>query len=520
MEAELRSALSEHERVSQVLPRLKQWDPPWGFKREAFCATHLKVRVSEATLPAVLLTISTTHTPATDLGYLLAKNPTRAQTFSLTFGKAHVFYPEASDTRCTAALLLDLDPLDLVQKARKQTKRNDSPLTRYVNDRPYVSSSFMSVALSRVFGSALGGKSRERPELTNTAIPLEACVSALPARGGERFLRSLFEPLGYEVSIDFPEGGVGPYCALTLRGKVRLSELLSHLYVLIPVLDNQKHYWVGADEIDKLLDKGGQWLKEHPARDEITSRYLKRQRRLTRMALERMTEGEEVPDEMVAGAEEAALEKPLSLNQVRMKRVLEEVREAGGKSVVDLGCGEGRLLKMLLREKSLTKILGMDVAMNTLEKASERLRLDELPDRQRERVSLIQGSLSYRDARLSGFDVACAIEVIEHMDASRLDAFERVVFESAAPKTVIVTTPNVEHNVRFENLPAGKMRHRDHRFEWTRAEFQDWANGVASRHGYAVSYAGIGDDDAEVGPPTQMAVFTRDGAHIQTEVTK
>jgi 3' terminal RNA ribose 2'-O-methyltransferase Hen1 len=236
----------------------------------------------------MLLTITTTHQPATDLGYLLHKNPARLHTFPLAFGQAHVFYPEASADRCTAALLLDVDPVGLVRNRRGPAGEGGT-LDQYVNDRPYVASSFLSVAISRVLGSALGGRSKHRPELIQTKIPLQATISVLPCRGGEGFLRRLFEPLGYQVVAEhhpldesFPEWGASTYFTVQLKGEVRLQDLLTHIYVLIPVLDNEKHYWVGDDEVEKLLRHGSGWLSSHPEREEITRRYLKYRRDLAR----------------------------------------------------------------------------------------------------------------------------------------------------------------------------------------------------------------------------------------------
>jgi 3' terminal RNA ribose 2'-O-methyltransferase Hen1 len=465
----------------------------------------------------MLLSITTTHQPATDLGYLLGKHPERLQSFELACGHAHVFYPEASVERCTACLLLDIDPIGLVRNHRGRP--DDATLARYVNDRPYVASSFMSVAVARVFGGALGGSSKERPELARTAIPLVVELAAVASRGGERFLRGLFEPLGYDVAAErllldeqFPDWGHGPYLRVVLRHTARLAEVLGHLYVLLPVLDNHKHYWVGEAELEKLLDHGAGWLATHPARDEIVRRYLKHQRKLTREALARLlAEDEAELDDAEAAKEreEQVIEDRMSLGDARLAAVCAELEASGARSVIDLGCGEGRLLARLARAQQLTRIVGVDVSPRALEIAHDRLHLDELPERQRGRIALIHGSLTYRDARFSGFDAACAVEVIEHLEPSRLGAFERVVFELAAPGTVIVTTPNAEYNARFASLPAGKLRHRDHRFEWTRAEFEGWASGVAERHGYAVRFAPVGEVDETLGPPTQMGVFTR-----------
>jgi 3' terminal RNA ribose 2'-O-methyltransferase Hen1 len=463
----------------------------------------------------MLLTITTTHHPATDLGYLLAKNPARAQSFELTFGKAHVFYPEVGEERCTAALLLDIDPVGLV---RGRTMGDSGPLEQYVNDRPYVASSFLSVAIADVFGSALNGRSRERPDLAQTAIPLEARLAAVPARGGEVVLRRLFEPLGYTVaargySLDprFPEWGDSSYFTVTLSQICRLADLLAHLYVLVPVLDAEKHYWIGDDEVEKLLRRGAGWLSSHPERELITGRYLKR-RHLVRAALARLIESE-TPDpdaeEERHTQEEAAVERRLSLHEQRLGAVAAVLKQGGAKSVLDLGCGEGRLIQALLADRQFEHILGMDVAYRSLEHARDRLRLDRLPAAQRSRVTLIQGSLTYRDERLAGYDAAAVVEVIEHLDAARLAAFERVLFEFARPGMVVITTPNVEYNVRFESLPAGAFRHKDHRFEWTRAQFQAWAGRVASRYGYRARFLPIGPQEDEVGAPTQMAIFER-----------
>ncbi|MFN2564622.1 MAG: 3' terminal RNA ribose 2'-O-methyltransferase Hen1 [Gemmatimonadaceae bacterium] len=468
----------------------------------------------------MLLTIRTTHVPATDLGFLLHKNPARVQSFTQSFGRAHVFYPEASDDACTAALLLDVDPVGLV-RGRRGPSGEGGALDQYVSDRPYVASSFLSVAISDVFGTAMTGRSKERPELAATPIPLVARVAALPCRGGEDFVRRLFEPLGYTVSTTSrpldetnPEWGPSRYFTVQLSATKRLSELLSHLYVLIPVLDDDKHYWVGPDEVDKLLRHGEGWLASHPERESIARRYLRHRWSLVDEAIARLVGDEEPEVGEVAekrDAEEASLERPLSLNEQRLSTMLAALKGSGATRVVDLGCGEGRLLKLLLEERQFAEILGMDVSHRALEIAHDRLRLDRLSPKQRERIRLIHGSLMYRDSRITGFDAAAVAEVIEHLDPPRLAAFERVVFEFARPRTVVLTTPNAEYNVRWESLPAGEFRHHDHRFEWTRAQFREWAQEIAGRFGYAVRFAPIGPDDADVGSPTQMGVFTRAG---------
>ncbi|HET9318874.1 MAG TPA: 3' terminal RNA ribose 2'-O-methyltransferase Hen1 [Bryobacteraceae bacterium] len=453
----------------------------------------------------------------TDLGYLLHKNPARVHSFDLPFGKAHVFYQELSENRSAASLLLDIDPVGLV-RGRSQAA-GESTLDQYVNDRPYVSSSFLSVALSRVFGTAMSGRSKERQELADTPLDWTAVIAVAPCRDGEPFIRALFEPLGYEVETErhalderFPEWGEGFYYTIRIRGRKRLQDLLTHVYVFVPVLDAEKHYWVGDDEVEKLLRKGEGWLAGHPAREAITARYLRYDRRLTRDALARLAD-EVAPDpeavEQVRANEELEIEAPMRLWEQRIGAVLSALRAVGAKTVVDLGCGEGKLLKPLLQDKAFERLVGMDVSWRSLETAHRRLYIDQMPDAQRKRIELIHGSLMYRDKRLEGFDAATVIEVIEHLDPPRLAAFERVLFECTQPKAAIITTPNSEYNVKFATLPTGQFRHKDHRFEWSRKEFSGWAHGIAERFGYAVRFLPIGPEDSAVGAPTQMGVFTK-----------
>jgi 3' terminal RNA ribose 2'-O-methyltransferase Hen1 len=466
----------------------------------------------------MLLSLTTTHRPATDLGYLLRKNPARAQSFSLTFGQAHVFYPEATEERCTVALLVEVDPVGLVRN-RRGPSGEGGVLEQYVNDRPYAASSFMSVAMAEVFGTALAGNSKERPELADVDLPLQVTLSALPCRGGESFLRNLFEPLGYRLAVNrlpldarFPDWGESAYYRVELTGTLPLKRLLSHLYVLVPVLDNDKHYWVSDAEVEKLMRHGEGWLAAHPEREAITRRYLKHQRSLVDIALAQLTDENEPDPDAIAetqALEEAIIEKSLSLNEQRLGAVLAALKASGAPRVLDLGCGEGRLLQLLLKGKQFAEIVGLDVSYRTLEIAKDRLHFDRLPSLQKERLRLLHGSLIYRDQRLAGFDAAAVVEVIEHLDPPRLAAFEKVLFGCARPATIVVTTPNREFNVKWETLPAGKFRHRDHRFEWTRAEFQEWANRVARDTGYTARFLPVGSEDSMVGAPTQMAIFTR-----------
>lgn len=481
--------------------------------------------------PHVFLTLTATGPDATDLGYLLHKHPGRVQAFDQSFGVAHVFYPQATDERCTVALLLEVDPVGLVRgKGRGAPRDVAFSLAQYVNDRPYAASSMLAVALGKVFRTAMAGRCELRPELPARTWDLTVHVPAVPCRGGAEAAVRLFEPLGWQVDAravpldpTVPAWGDSRYVDLHLTGTQRVADALSHLYVLLPTLDASKHYWVGSDEVAKLVRAGEGWLAGHPERREIARRYLAHRTSLATSAIERLAEVDdarpETVDDAVAEPEDAApADAPTSdtaatatppLARLRLDAVVAQLRASGARSVVDLGCGEGTLLSELLRDPTFERLLGVDVSARALTTAARRLHLDTLPDRQRQRIELAHSSVTYRDARVAGFDAAVLMEVIEHVDPPRLAALERAVLGAAAPATLVVTTPNAEHNVRYPTLAAGTMRHHDHRFEWTRAQFAAWAHGAADRHGYTVELLPVGVDDPEVGPPTQMAVLRR-----------
>jgi len=492
----------------------------------------------------MLLTISTTYRPASDLSYLLHKHPDKVQQVEFSAGIAHIFYPEVSDERCSISLLLDIDPVGLVRRNSGPGGTNEFALEQYVNDRPYVASSFLSAALVKAFSTAMNGRCKDRPELVSASLPLEAKIAVLPVRGGEVVLRQLFEPLGYGVECDrhpldeaFPAWGESRCFTVVLRNTVTVQALLSHLYILLPVCDNDKHYWVGQHEIEKLLEKGRDWLPAHPAKELITMRYLKHRRQLANQALDVLLEGEGLLEEDggVEGATAAesfegagvapaagigavgevvevgivAGEPKLRAHDQRLMAVRDELLACGAESVVDLGCGEGKLLRLLMPEKQFDRLLGMDVSYRSLEIAKDHLKLERLSTRQQARTQLIQGSLTYRDRRVEGFDAGALVEVIEHLDEPRLAALEMTVFAYAKPGTVVITTPNAEYNKLFEGYEEGKMRHNDHRFEWTRAEFEQWGNRIANKFDYKVLFKPVGEVVENVGALSQMAVFTR-----------
>jgi 3' terminal RNA ribose 2'-O-methyltransferase Hen1 len=407
-----------------------------------------------------------------------------------------------------------------------------------VNDRPYAASSLLSVALRKMFGTALRGQCQERPGLPEERLELSARLPVLPCRGGEELLRRLFEPLGYQVSarpipLDsrFPWWGDSPYFDAEISARCRVRDLLGHLYVLLPVLDDDKHYWVTKDEIDKLVAAAGEWLAAHPERDVIVRRYLRHQPGLAADAIARLLDEDSAAQAENAGPEDARAADagatdaagtgsgPVTggtvageharLRDLRLTAVLGALRASGARRVLDLGCGDGRLLAGLLQDGQFEQIVGVDASTAALERAARRLRLAEMAPRQRARIGLLQGALTYSDRRLAGYDAAVLMEVIEHVDRDRLGALEQAVFGAAAPPTVIVTTPNAEYNVRYPGLAPGARRHPDHRFEWGRDEFRGWAGAVAGRHGYTAAFEPVGAEDPRAGPPTQLAILSR-----------
>ena len=464
----------------------------------------------------MLLTITYEGLNTQELGFLLHKNPDRTQQFKLNYGKAYVFYPEVSDERTTAALLLDIDPLDL---AKGKVGSKEGGLFDYVNDRPYASTSFMSTAISRVFGTAMNGRCDKKQELAYTPLDLTACIYSLKDNINEDLAKEMFEPLGYSVDTKrttlnerFPEWGDAPYVNLTIKGRVKLSELLNHIYVMIPVFDRQKHYYSTEEEIKKLLDHGEGWLANHPYKERITKRFFAVKRNYARKALDILLDEDESGEGSI-DVDNTLEEKEehIPLNDRRMETVKNAVIASGATSVIDLGCGEGRLTAMLLKEQQIKRVGACDVSVNTLEKAARRLHIDRMQPYLENKLTLMQASLTYRDKRFEGYDCACMVEVLEHIEPARIPAVERSVFEFASPHTVIVTTPNREYNVNYEFMAEDALRHHDHRFEWSRKEFEDWTKHICDTFSYTCEITGIGELDEKMGTPTQMGVFTKNG---------
>ncbi|RZA27031.1 MAG: 3' terminal RNA ribose 2'-O-methyltransferase Hen1 [Proteobacteria bacterium] len=456
----------------------------------------------------MFLSISTQHHPASDLGFLFHKHPDRVHKLDLPFGKATVYFSELSAERSTAILQVEVDSIGLV---RGWGGGGNSHEDLYVNDRPYVSSSLFSLALSKAYRSAMNGVSKERPELALSSLPFDVYIPTLSSPLGKEAIVEVFEPLGYELVIEetpldakFVEWGEGRFYQVTLRNTLPLSMLLKHLYILLPVLDGSKHYWVHQDEITKLIEKGKGWLSEHPSRHKIIKRYLKNQKDLAREAALKLADSSSESSPTIM-----PVDKPPSLNDLRMRSVVETLKASNCSRVIDMGCGPGVLIKELLKDRQFTDILGVDVSPHALKRAKVRLGYDDLSENQKKRLSLMQGSLVYNDKRFHGYDAIALVEVIEHIEPERLSTVERVLFEFSRPLTIIITTPNKDFNLSIKALGADRMRHRDHRFEWSAQEFQQWALGIAKQYGYSVRFQDIGRETIDSIAPTQMGVFTR-----------
>ena len=462
-----------------------------------------------------------------DLGYLLHKNPARVFSRAVSSGVATVFYSENSAVNCTAVLYVDVDPIALVRGKHKQTT---GLLDQYVNTRPFVANSILSVAINKCFSQTMAGKSKSRQTLADQKLPFEVTLGPVACQGDKDFVLSLFEPLGFTCTVtSLGDDAVTKLYSIQLSASVRLSDLLNQLYVLIPVLDNSKHWWVDQDEVDNLFKKGACWLAQHPMREKITRRALKNRRELADVLLDRLSEldGEQCSDwtqiaNATGGVKPARIEvsasndAPVRLHEQRLDRVTQLLQEHSVSRVLDLGCGEGKLVSRLQKKLQFTNIVGVDPSLRSLRRARELFYLEDGGQALNERLQFQLGSLTYADRRLRGFDAATLIEVIEHIDTNRLGSLERSLFGDARPRVIIVTTPNADYNAKFQNLSAGEFRHEDHRFEWSRNEFAAWCQKISKKYAYQVTIEALGPVDEQHGSPSQLASFTIDTMKAKT----
>lgn len=469
----------------------------------------------------MIMTMTAENLSGDHLGYLLHKNPANLHRASLSFGEGYVFFEETGEDRARVCLIVDADPLAMVQ-GRGDLGHADA---LYVNDRAYVPSSLLASAIIKFFGTALSGRCKERPDLVDKPLDLVVTLPSLAPRARVNLVARLFEPLGYAVERLSSTQQISDEAASEASGYgVKLSttstlrELLSQLVVLIPVLDyGGDHRWVDEADIEPFLRRVGSWLPDHPYASYIVMRAFKHQKHLIRSVIERYPSIEDslarIPSAASEQWDDAQLEEmaqsPLSLNQQRFAAIESIIVSIHPSTLIDLGCGNGALIAYLAKKMRFDRLVGMDVSATVLERAKNRLANLQLSVAQQKSIEFLQGSLLYADPRIKSFDMALLIEVIEHVDPERLSALELQVFGLAAYQAIVVTTPNREFNRLYIGMSEHTRRHADHRFEWTREEFAGWASRMGETYGYDFEIDGIGSISPEVGQPTQLAIFRK-----------
>lgn len=459
----------------------------------------------------MLINITVTGENAKALSYILWKNPEHIFDREFSSGHVVVFFSEYSDQKATASMLVLVDTVGMVRS--EWGKMSSS----YVDHRPYAASSITSVALKEAYSSAFAGKSEtaEIDAIIKQKLPVEIELSSVWTKGGVQNVHDFFEPINYAVKAEKL-----PYESkwlksdsnvfnITLTGMQTIPDLLRHLYVLLPALDNKKHYFVDGNEIAKLLSHGEGWLETHPHKERIVSRYLIHRHNLIEEALEQLTE--DILDEDTEEGTEEAVERPIRLQEERLQTALAVLRtlDPAPLKLGDLGCGSGDFIRLIENDRAFPEVIGMDVSSKALQLAEKRLHLDRRNAWQMPKISFIHGSLVYKDSRLKGLDAILLLEVIEHIDAAKLPIIEYNIFEFLSPGYVFVSTPNQEYNSLFPSIEKNALRHRDHRFEWTRNEFKQWSDAIAVKYSYEVEFFNIGPCDDNLGAPTQMAVFKK-----------
>lgn len=471
---------------------------------------------------------------AADLSFLLRKHPDKVQRFDLPTGVATVFFPESSAERAEMTMVLTVDPIELI---RNKSIRHGAgfPLGQFVNDRPYATTSLVSHAVAKVFSSAMTGGLASDPEAPFRRTDITLRLPALPVvahreLAGADLVRALFEPLGWTIAAtplpadpQHPEWGDSRYLDVTLSAHTTVADALRQFCALVPVVTDAQHYWVSSNQAEALVRLGTligseasseppadlasrSWLAGHSLAELIVRRYLVHQRDLVDECWALLGG---LPDaEGETGHAEKVTQRAPRLADLRSAAIHAQLSGLGATSVVDMGCGEGALLRVLSRDASFRRLIGTDVDSRALRRAAESLNLFDADERLRDRVQLLHSSATYRDDRLKGADALVLMEVIEHLDADRLPTLVDTVFGFTRPGHVLVSTPNIEYNAFYPTPFETGYRHSDHRFEFTRAEFEEWASGIGEAYGYTVRFAGIGEADPEHGASTQMAVFT------------
>lgn len=474
----------------------------------------------------MFLSIAVSGEHAPDLGFVLYKHPGRFFEKSASKGRVTGGFTENREDFAEFTLAVEIDPVERVRGVNW-----DRGIASYVEPMPFLAASHMSQALSQALGSAMNGVLGSKDPVIDTRVkaagvkpwPLTIKVGAV--RCSPYMIESLFSELGWSVEIeshnlDVPgvsEDDDRPLHVFTLKGEATVSDALTQLYVLLPVLDPSRHYFYDESEARKLFEKGGDWLKGHSSRDLIISRYLSKSKELRGYARQLFGNFQEKKDldELIAETEELMRDwddpDDTSPHQQRHSQIIRDVVSWGARSVIDLGCGEGRLLERLVRIAPDMRVVGIEPSAREIERA--RKRLSNNPGKNLDpRVEFVHGSAMYGDERFKDFDAAILSEVIEHVDEDRLSLLARSVFGIMAPRRVVITTPNGDYN-RVFGLRPGEFRHADHRFEWTLAECQAWVVGVTAAYPYEAEITPVGGRNADAdeghGEVSHYIVFTK-----------
>lgn len=446
----------------------------------------------------MLLTINCEGPDAMDLSWLLHKRPNRFQAFNLGYGKAFVFFTEYSQNSCTACLLLEIMPDAL----NDLCKSKDGEF-QYVNSRQYLSSSLLAGAIGKAYSSAIKGTCQDKPDLVGKKHGFKVRINNFSCRLNPIFIDRIFSPLGYQIewrniqiNDEYCTGGF--ICGdLQLSIDATLQEILSHLYILLPVFDRQTHFWLDESQLQKFIRHCQGWLGRHPEKRLIINEYFGPVSELKYRLMKHFGVIRPLADKS----------RTPTFNQMRRSAISDVIAASGAKTIIDLGCGDGSFVFSLHGQNRYEKLAGMDASAQNIENA--RKKFDSPFFHRRKSPEFFIGSITYRDKRISGYDAVILSEVIEHFEPERMDGVMRNILGEARPKLFVMTTPNKAYNQEFPFLEAGEFRHPDHRHEFGEDEFISFCEKYAAVFGYDLEISHVGVELSRIGSPTFMGIFKK-----------
>lgn len=443
------------------------------------------------------LTIQASGDNVKAISYLLSKNPDNLYERNHKGHLVRLFYSKFTEEEVEVTIFVTPDPIELLQN-----RSNSYDITHYINDREFAVSSIFTSFVRSALGTALNGQPKEEYlKWVSYRFPFKFQFGPVASTFSDLQIKDLFEPIGYEVSISRPEIDYAidlkeksSARMITLSANQTLQDALRHLFVLIPVIDDYKHYFIDEKEIEKLQRYGEGWLEEHPKRDSIYRQALRFKEIYSQV--ERPSSQEQTDEEA----------KKVRLNDLRYGKIVEKAEIMRPKSIVDFGSGEGKLSLRLGFLEGVKEILAVEPS--EIENLKAKRRFEKVKDQPNfVEPETLWGSLFYFDERLKGKDLIILCEVIEHIDEYRLPKAMDMILHQYTPESLIITTPNKEYNVVYDM--EENYRHSDHRFEWTRQEFREWCHARNHQNLYELEFLGIGQEHLSQGFPTQMCVFKR-----------